>query len=280
VDAGDLTRSAQLAQRAVAAAGDDPAARYGWHVWGDVGLFSGRLDRALNGFERADQFAGCADDRYHCALLRGCRALVHAYGGDEAEAASLAADSRQLTRDIGNPTAVAWSDYVTGEFLMAADPDQALVHLERAAATAEPVANEFVQGVAGLSAISIRAQPRRPGYRCPRVRRDHRSLGARRQSAPTVDHAAPTVELLVRLGRHGAAAVVLGAIQHGDAVNVYGADADRLARLRTEVRRHLGRSLDQSLAHGQALDRADVGAFARRDLVDAVRSGTRQQSSK
>jgi predicted ATPase/DNA-binding SARP family transcriptional activator len=270
---GDLKRSALLARRAIAAASDDPAARYGWHVLADVGLFSGRLDQARDAFERADQLARRADDRYHWALLRGCRALVHAYGGDATEAASLAASSRALARNIGNATAIAWSDYVTGEILMEADPDRALVHLERATATAEPVANEFVQGVAGLSAISIRARHGDPATAARAfveiIDRWERG-GNRRQQWTTLRQ---TVELLVRLGRHRAAAVVLGAIERGDAVNVYGADADRLARLRAEIQQHLGSGPDlgQSLGHGQALDRADVVAFARRELVDAGR---------
>jgi hypothetical protein len=257
----------------VAEAKGHVAARCGWHVLGDVGLFSGRLDDAHDAYERADQLSDRAVDRYRCALLRGCRALVRAYAGDSAAAVELAAQSRGLARETGNPTTAAWSDYVTGEVLMAAEPDQALVHLERAAATAETVANEFVRGVAGLSAISLRARHGDPTVAARAfvevIDRWERG-GNRRQQWTTLREA---VELLVRLERHRTAAVVLGAIDRGDADNVYGRDADRLRRLRSELHARLGPDLDRSLEDGCALDRADVVAFARAELIAAGHRG-------
>ena len=266
---GDLKRSAVLAGRAVAAAEGDPVGRLGWHVLGDVGLFSGRLDRAQVAYEQADRLAEAAADVYHSALLRGCRALVRVYAGDPVRAAAVAADSRAAGRECGNPTALAWSDYVTGETLLSADPDRALVHLDQAAALAEPVSNEFVQGVAGLSAVSLRARHGDPAASARAfveiIDRWERG-GNWRQQWTTMRQAA---ELLLRLERPQAAGVVLGAIEGTDAENVYGKDAERLTGLHEELRTRLGRGLDRSIDDGRELDRADVVAFVRAELVAA-----------
>jgi predicted ATPase/DNA-binding SARP family transcriptional activator len=264
---GDLKRSELLAQRAIAAAPDDPAARFGWHILGDVGLFSGRLDPALDAFEQADRLAERAGDLYHRALLRGCQALVRSYSGDPAAASIRAAESRALARDAANPTAQAWSDFVTGEVLMTADPDRALTYLERAAATARDLDNEFIRGVAGLSAVSLRARHGDPAAASRAfvdlIDRWERG-GNWRQQWTTMRH---LVELFVRLGRHQAAGVVLGAIETHDADNVYGADAERLAKLRGELQSHLGPALKRCLDDGRTLERADVLAFVRAKLL-------------
>jgi predicted ATPase/DNA-binding SARP family transcriptional activator len=276
---GDLARSETLARRAVDNAKDDVAARYGWHVLGDVGLFSGRLDQVYSAYERADDLGEIAGDGYHCTLLRGCRALVRAYAGDAAAAFELATQSRALGRASGNPTAAAWSDYVTGEVLMTTDPDRALVHLERAAATAEAVANEFVRGVAGLSAISLRARHGDPADAARAfveiIDRWERG-GNWRQQWTTMRQA---VELLVRLERPRAAALVLGAIERVDAENIYGPDAERLERLRRELHTYLGPDLDLSFGDAEALDRADVVAFVRGEFLAAGHPGDAPQDA-
>jgi predicted ATPase/DNA-binding SARP family transcriptional activator len=267
---GDLAGAELLARQAVAAARDDPVVRFGWHILGDVGLFSGHLDRALDAFEQADRLAEQAGDVYHQALLRGCRALVTGYSGDTSLASVAATESRALARKAANPTAQAWGDYVTGEILMTADPDRALTCLERAAATAGGVENEFVRGVAGLSAVSLRARHGDPAAASSAfvdlIDRWERG-GNWRQQWTTMRQ---LVELFVRLGRHRTAGVLLGAIETHDVDNVYGADAERLAQLRGELHSHLGPALERCLDDGRALERADVLTFVRAELRDAA----------
>lgn len=270
---GDLPRSELLAQQAITGA-DDPSARFGWHVLGDVALFSGELDRAASAYEHADRLAGRAGDDYHCALLRGCRALVRSYGGDEQSAIELAAESRAEAHASGNPTAEAWSDYVTGEVLLATDPDVALVHLERAVAIADAVTNEFVRGVAGLSATTLIAHH---GHRAEAasafvevIDRFERG-GNWRQQWTTMRHA---VEVLARLGSHHAATVVLGAVERADADNIFGDDATRLSRLRGELSAALGPSFEPALRDGRALGRTDIVSFARDRLLVAAGAAT------
>jgi predicted ATPase/DNA-binding SARP family transcriptional activator len=262
---GDLARSQALVERAIAAT-DDESARFAWHVLGDVHLFRGDLRAAAGAYEKADDLGRQAGDAYHCALLRGCRALVCTYAGDTTTALELANESRAEAELSGSPTALAWSDYVTGETLLVSEPEQALDHLERASTTAGRVANEFIAGVAGLSAVSLVA---RHGDLAQATRtfvnvidRFERA-GTWRQQWTAMRQA---VELLGRLGLHQPAAVVLGAVEAADAENIFGDDAKRLARRGDELRAALGESFDAAMRDGRSLDRTDVVAFVRHQL--------------
>lgn len=262
---GDLTRSQVLVEQAIATT-DDEAARFAWHVLGDVHLFRGDLSAAAVAYERADQLGRQADDAYHCALLRGCRALVCTYAGDATTALDLASETRAEAELTGNPTALAWSAYVTGEALLASEPERALDHLERASKTAGRVSNEFVAGVAGLSAASLVA---RLGDVVAAARAfvdvidRFEQAGNWRQQWTAMRHA---VELLARLSQPHAAAVVLGAVEAADAQNIFGDDAERLGRLGDELRAAIGTSFDAATRDGRLLDRTDVIAFVRHEL--------------
>jgi predicted ATPase/DNA-binding SARP family transcriptional activator len=262
---GDLARSQALVEQAVAMTGDG-GARFAWHVLGDVHLFRGDLGAAAAAYEQADHLGRQAGDAYHCALLRGCRALVHTYAGDATTALELASESGAEAELSGSPTALAWSDYVTGETLLASQPERALDHLERASTTAGGVANEFIAGVAGLSAASLVA---RHGDVADAARAfvgvidRFEQAGNWRQQWTTMRQA---VELLTRLSQPRAAALVLGAVEKADAENIFGDDAERLARAGDELRAALGQSFDAATRDGRSLDRTDVVAFVRHEL--------------
>jgi predicted ATPase/DNA-binding SARP family transcriptional activator len=264
---GDLARSQVLVEQAIDTT-DDRAARFAWHVLGDVHLFRGDLRAAAAAYERADELSRQAGDAYHCALLRGCRALVCTYAGDATRALDLAHESRAEAELSGSFTALAWSDYVTGEGLPALELERALDHLERASEIAGRVANEFIAGVAGLSAASLVAR--------------HGDLAAAARTFVGVidrfEHAGnwrqqwtamrQAVELLARLSQPRAAAMVLGAVEQADADNIFGDDAERLGRLGDELRAALGQSFDAAIRAGRSLDRSDVIAFVRHELGD------------
>ena len=155
---------------------------------------------------------------------------------------------------------------MTGEALLASEPERALDHLERASTTAGRVANEFIAGVAGLSAASLVA---RHGDMAEAARTfvdvidRFEQAGNWRQQWTAMRQA---VELLARLGQPRAAAVVLGAVEAADAENIFGDDAERLARLGDELRAALGESFDAAMRDGRSLDRTDVVAFVRHEL--------------
>ncbi len=262
---GDLARSQALVEQAIAAT-DSEAARFAWHVLGDVHLFRGDLSAAAVAYKRADDLSGEAEDTYHCALLRGCRSLVCTYAGDTTTALEMALESRTHAEASGSPTALAWSDYVTGEGLLALEPERALDHLQRASTTAGPVGNEFIAGVAGLSAASLVA---RHGDLAEAARTfvevidRFEQAGNWRQQWTSMRQA---VELFVRLGQPHAAAVVLGAVEEADAENIFGDDAERLGGLGDQLRTALGQQFDDAVRAGRSLGPTEIIAFVHNEL--------------
>jgi predicted ATPase len=270
---GDLADAQFLADRSLAAARDDPSARCGWHLQANVALFRGDLPRAADCYDRATRLAEQSADGYHLALLLGCRALVSCYVGDAAAAATVAAAAATAAARCGTPSALAWTEYVQGEVLAAADPARAVTHLQRADAVAATVDAEFVRGVAGLTAASLHARHGEPTAAALAVAQlIDRWLrgGNHRQLWTTLREAA---ELLVRVDRPLAAATVLGAIEHADADNLWGADADRLDRLHQRLRDQLGTDLARPWSRGADLDLPALADLVRGQLHEASRTG-------
>ena len=271
---GDLDRAEALAEQARAVAGDDARARHGWHLTANVALFRGDLDRAAQGYRRAEALAEAVGDRYHTALLRGCRALVCGYAGDSETARALATDAVDAAEGTANPSALAWTSYVLGEVLAATDPGSALGHLERADFIAATVGGEFVRGVAALTAASLHGRYGEPTVAAPAladlVDRWLRG-GNRRQLWTTMREVAA---VLVRLERWRAACIVLTAIDRADAENVWGGDAERLARFSEQVAARLGPLRAEHARIGQHMDLGELIAFVRRELRGVRRSSS------
>lgn len=149
---------------------------------------------------------------------------------------------------------------------MTTDPDAALEYLDRAVELADGVEAHFIRGVALLSATSLRARhgdPTTAAWAVARIIEHWEQSGNWRQQWTTLRSA---VELLTRLGDHEAAATLLGAIEAGDAPNIYGADAERLDAIRKNLRTILGPEFDVRVAEGEAMDRVDLVAFTKRRL--------------
>jgi hypothetical protein len=87
-----------------------------------------------------------------------------------------------------------------------------------------------------------------------------------------VDHLRNLVELLVDLGHHQDAALILGAADAADqTAAVTGPDAARLQAIRSELRTALGDELlDQVTGEGAAMPRAEVVEHALQAVARAV----------
>jgi hypothetical protein len=161
---------------------------------------------------------------------------------------------------------LAYSAYVLGEILTASAPDQALTHLDRAVALSDTVAAHFIHGIALVSATSVRVRHSDPAGAASAlldVIGHWEGAGNWRQQWTTLRHA---VELFARIGDDQAAATVLGAIEAHDK-NLFGADAQRLSALRSELEARLGGGADEILAGGRELQPREVVAFARERLA-------------
>ncbi len=262
-----LTRTKELGERILAAVGNDTGARYGWNLLAVVAIFEGRLAEAFEPLRRMADLSRRADDHYDAAHALGMLALSQSYASDESAAiASVGANRVEAVRS-GAPSALAYNAFTLGEILAPSEPDQALTHLVRALALADSVGAHFIHGLALVSATSLRVRHSDPGAAVAAlldVIDQWERAGHWRQQWTTLRHAA---ELFGRIGDDKAVAVLLGAIEAHDTVNVYGADAERLAALRSAAQASLGPAVEEHLAAGRALQPAEVVAFARRQLV-------------
>jgi predicted ATPase/DNA-binding SARP family transcriptional activator len=270
---GDLRRAADLARRGVEAArGDAILRRAPLHILGDVGLFEGRLDDALGHYEAALAAAAEADDGYQVVLLLGCRALILAYRGDAAAGQEAAAESRRVAAGMANPTATAWSLYVSGEVLLHDDPQRAIRLLDASIDLVRSIGNTFALGVALVSASSVRGRhgdPRDALLMFPSVVEHWHRLGNWTQQWTTMRN---VIELFVRVEMDQPAAVLLGAVEAAaTAAPVFGPDAERLAATRQTLASRLGEGTTAAAAaRGQTMASDAVVAFACRELRRAL----------
>lgn len=217
---GDLARARTLGERAVAAAGDTTAARYGWFVLGAVALFEGRLDDARAIFLRVRELALHDGDHHHATVMLGSLAMAQSYAGDTPAAITSAQASRLEAARSGSPSAAAWAAYALGEVLAGTEPTEALIHLDRAVHLADIVAAHFIHGVALLTATSLRARHGDSATAAHALMQiiDHwEQAGNWRQQWITLRYA---VELFARQGNDMATATVLGAIDANDAATL------------------------------------------------------------
>ena len=263
---GALARARVLGERIVDTAGDEASARYGWQVLGTVAVFEGRLADARRALRESADMARREGDHYHAAIGLAGLAMAESYAGDESAARHTASATRLEALHSGAPSALAYSAYVLGEILTASSPDQALTHLDRAVALSDTVAAHFIHGIALVSATSVRVRHSDQAGAASALLDviGHWELaGNWRQQWTTLRHA---VELFARIGDDQAAATVLGAIEAHDK-NLFGADAQRLSALRSELEARLGGGADEILAGGRELQPREVVAFARERLA-------------
>lgn len=260
----DLARA--VAERAVAVAPDETEQRWGRNMLGGAAVMEGRLGEAWELIDSALQLARDAGDHYHASHMLGALALTQSYAG-EATAAIASAGACQLEAvRSGAPSALAFSAYALGEVLLGTDPDGALVHLDRAIALAASVGAHFSQGVALVSATSLRARHGDPPTAAAAlldVVEHWQRAGNWRQQWVTLRHVA---EFLARVGDDVAAATLLGAIDAGDG-NLFGADAERLATVRADLVTRLGPAAGAHFAEGGAMSAADLLVFTRGHLA-------------
>ncbi len=264
---GSLARTKELGERILAAVGDDTSARYGWKLLAVATIFEGRLAEGWEPLRRMADLSRRAGDHYDAAHALGMLAMSQSYAGDESAAiASVGANRVEAVRS-GAPSALAYNAFALGEILASSEPDQALAHLDRAISLADGVGAHFIHGIALVSATSLRVRHSDPASAASAlldVIEQWERAGHWRQLWTTLRHAA---ELFGRTGDDAAVAELLGAIEAHDTVNVYGADAERLAALRSAAAARLGPAVEEHLAAGRALQPAEVVAFTRRRLA-------------
>ncbi len=265
-DRGNLVEAARLAHRGMEAAGDpaDPVCRYARYVLADVAMFEGRLDESECSYAEAARLAERAGDTWTLAYAVVTQACPAAYRGDERTAIALADRARALAAEIGNSTLQAWADYATAEALLESDPIRALSCANSALSAARANRNDFLAGIALVSAACLQSRSGDPGNALElfgQVIEHWHRFGNRTQQWITLRN---VVDLLTRLGWHGPAAVLYGALaERRTGAPAFGADAERLAAAVTTLRARLGDyGYTEALTRGAKMTDDEAVSFA------------------
>jgi predicted ATPase/DNA-binding SARP family transcriptional activator len=239
---GDLPAAAGLASRATAYdRADDRARTLALAVQADVTFFEGELEAAARSFRTSARLARAGGDPDSEANGLAGAALALAYRGRTEEAIAAADEAYRRAVPAG-PAVRAFARYVQGECRAEGDPDVAVELLEHAVALARASDAWFVEGVALVTAASLRGRGRDPASALPAygalVQRWRRS-GSWPQQWTTLRNLA---ELLVRLGDVEPAVHILAAAsaEAAAASASYGTEADRSQQALATARAHLG----------------------------------------
>jgi predicted ATPase/DNA-binding SARP family transcriptional activator len=268
--AGDLDAARALARRGIAAAPDDPAARFAWQALSAAELLGGRYEAALETSRRAQELARIAGDPYHEVFEQARGALALGYLGrrDEAAAEVAAAVRRAGENGATGPAITAFCDYTAGEILVEDDPSAALPLLRTSLVAARASGSRFLAGIAGVSALTCAARLGDPadslGDYADLVDHWHRT-GAWLQLWTTLR---TLILALARAGGEEDAAVLHGALMvSGRAGPVVGADATRLDEAVLDLRARLGERFEELHDRGKALDDEQAVAYVRSCVV-------------
>ena len=264
---GDLARARVLAERGIAAAGNDEVgARLAFEAMGDVESFAGHFDAAYNHFRRGADLSRTAGDQYQLtADLVNC-ACTRAYAGKDEDACRWADEALQVATAAGHPGMLGWAHYAAGEVRRDAHPPAAAAFLERSVTEAATLGTvgQFLWGVASLSAVSLQARTGDPHVALRRypalIEHWHRAAAWNQQWVTF----RTLIEALSRAGHPAPAAVLHGALAASlTATPLAGPDAARMAAVVERLEADLGGEDFASLtAQGAALGDAGAVSYA------------------
>ncbi len=269
---GDLQHATELAERGLQLASDPTTRAYLHFVLGEVALLEGRLDDAERRRAEVTALARTSDLGAVLLLSELVEPLVAAYRGDEESASRVAEDIEERAARTGAGPIEAWARYLRAEALLDSDPEQAADLLDGAMELARAHGDRYANGVAMVSAASVRGRHGDPHLALPLFRDviDHwSSVGDWTHQWTSLRG---VVDVLLRLGRDEDAAVLRGGlVDRALAAPIYGPDAERMAAAETLLRRRLGDDLFVELSQRGARMGDDVlVSFARSALVPAT----------
>jgi predicted ATPase/DNA-binding SARP family transcriptional activator len=242
---GDLERARRLARRGtqLGQGADDPARTLAYEALGDVANFEGRLEEAEAAFREEVRLSRLLGDPDSASMGHSGAALVLAYAGRVDEAVR-EADAAARAAVQGGPATQAFARYAQGECLAETDPDRASSYVEEALELARSSGAWFVEGVALLTAASLRARHGHAAAALPtfaELVHHWRRSGSWTQQWTTLRNLA---ELLVRLGIDEDAVVIAAAASAAaverSAARSFGPGSDRLSDALATARARLG----------------------------------------
>jgi predicted ATPase/DNA-binding SARP family transcriptional activator len=239
---GEHERARRLAARAtqLGAGPDDTARAYAFEAVGDTAFFEGRLADSEAAFREGARLGRRSGDPDTELNSRAGVAMALAYM-DRIEEAIDELDAAERAAPDAGPAVRAFARYARGECLAEVAPDEAVALVEEAVALARSSDAWFVEGVALLTAASLRGRHSAPEEAAPAfadLLRHWRRSGNWAQQWTTLRNVA---ELLVRLGAEEAAVTIAAAADaHDSATPTFGPESDRLGQALAAARTRLG----------------------------------------
>ena len=235
-------------------------------------MFAGRFDEAIRRYEEC--VAVNLDEGRPVAALVAEVAVCQAttYAGRSAEVRERLADLLCRARSMGNPSAIAWASYVTGEATAEVDVPAALAAYRTAIEESLKVDNRLFLGLARSSAVALAA---RHGSahdalaEFERVMDDWDELGNVTAQWWVLMNVSA---LFARLGEDRSAALLAGAVLGTeDRTYLLLGDEDRLREAVRQVTSRLGEELTRAtLAEGRALSIDEAVTLARSTIRRAM----------
>lgn len=235
---GDLAEAWRRVQHALEAAGDDHARLPVLDIAGDVALFDGRQDDAMQIYVELTALGNDCGERLFEVIGGAGQAMAACYGGDARLAASMVDEQLQTSADSG-PIAQGWLHYAGGEAKATTDLDEAFAHYRQAIDLGRAADSPFLEGVSRVSLGSLQA---RIGDVEPALMafgdlvKTWLDLGERTYQRTTLRN---LVVLLRRAGRAADVAVLSGSVDR-DPLTLYADEIERLGEAREWARQELG----------------------------------------
>ena len=269
---GDLARAGVLADESIAlAAADASCLAYGLAVRADVALFTGDLPTVPECWNRVAGLVTSHREVAGTGQMIECTALLARRYGGEPVPVDEAAQVRLVAERTGRTGVADWARYVEGELLLSADPARAYAVLEDALGRARVSGDEYLAGVALVSAASA-------------AHRSGRAAVARRLFADVIRHwqvrgdlthqwttLRNVVQVLIAVGQRAEALTLTAALlvaERGAAG--YGDDATLLTATARRLTAELGPAAPDLLSEGRGLRDEQVIEFAWRALAPAA----------
>jgi tetratricopeptide (TPR) repeat protein len=268
--AGELKQAKEIALRGIrgAEAADRPASGRTVGQAGNLAMFLGDFDEAVARFTEAERL-NRAEGRNVAALMceiSVCQAMT--YGGHAAEARTRLVELRQRAGRSGNPSAIAWAHYVTGDATAEVDVAAALSAYRVTVEQSHKVDNRLFLGLARSAAVALTARSGSPQNALAEFERVMDQWDELGNVAAQWWVLLQVSLLLTRLGLDRPAALLMGAFRANEnPTYMLLGDQDRLQAGIETVAARMGRqTAHATMAEGATLGYDDVAALARRAI--------------
>lgn len=157
---GDMEAAISLARRALDVEGDGDLSLSGLpeRVLGNALFYMEQVDDGLGWMDRMLGSARRSGSNARVAHALYMRSVAQTSVGDPIRGAALAGEAKAAAEAVGSPTAHAQADYALGLALEGTDPNEALMHLERASAAGAEAGDRWIEAFSLTEVYWLRAR--------------------------------------------------------------------------------------------------------------------------